>query len=217
MTMTIASAQSWFDLDWVKLHWGDVLRSARDHLLWAALAFAIGFGLAVLLVMMGRRWRSADPPLRAFALVASAVPAVGIVSGMMPTVTSRPVILGSVALSVTALVYRATMHGLDRVDPKVVAEAITLGHSRWSRLTRVEFPMSLLAIRSGVRSAAVAAVGLIAVGGQMLRGGLGLMVRDAWATGPRTQRVVGLVLIGVLCLVVDVAVRIALRPVRRSS
>ncbi len=217
MTVIPASAQSWFDLDWVKLHWGDVLRSARDHLLWAALAFAIGFGLAVLLVMMGRRWRSADPPLRAFALVASAVPAVGIVSGMMPTVTSRPVILGSVALSVTALVYRATMHGLDRVDPKVVAEAITLGHSRWSRLTRVEFPMSLLAIRSGVRSAAVAAVGLIAVGGQMLRGGLGLMVRDAWATGPRTQRVVGLALIGVLCLMVDVAVRIALRPVRRSA
>jgi ABC-type proline/glycine betaine transport system permease subunit len=217
MTVTMASAQSWLDLEWVKLHWGDAVRSARDHLLWAALAFAIGFGLAVLLVMMGRRWRSADPPLRAFALVASAVPAVGIVSGMMPTVTSRPVILGSVALSVTALVYRATMHGLDRVDPKVVAEAITLGHSRWSRLTRVEFPMSLLAIRSGVRSAAVAAVGLIAVGGQMLRGGLGLMVRDAWATGPRTQRVVGLVLIGVLCLVVDVAVRIALRPVRRSA
>ncbi len=217
MTVMIASAQSWFDLEWVKLHWGDVLRAARDHLLWAALAFAIGFGLAVLLVMLGRRWRSADPPLRAFALVAGAVPAVGIISGMMPTVTSRPVILGSVALSVTALVYRATMHGLDRVDPEVVAEAIILGHSRWSRLARVEFPLSLLAIRSGVRSAAVAAVGLIAVGGQMLRGGLGLMVRDAWATGPRTQRVVGLLLIGVLCLVVDVTVRIALRPVRRSA
>jgi ABC-type proline/glycine betaine transport system permease subunit len=217
MTSTIASAQSWFDVEWVKLHWGDALRSARDHLLWAALAFAVGFVLAVLLVMLGRRWRSVDPPLRAFALVASAVPAVGIVSGMMPTVTSRPLILGSVALSVTALVYRATMHGLDRVDQKVVAEAITLGHSRWSRLTRVEFPMSLLAIRSGVRSAAVAAIGLIAVGGQMLRGGLGLMVRDAWTNGPRTQRVVGLLLIGVLCLVVDVFVRIALRPVRRSA
>jgi ABC-type proline/glycine betaine transport system permease subunit len=212
----MASAQSWVDVDWVKLHWGDALSAMRDHLLWAALAFAIGFGLAVLLVMMARRWRSADPPLRAFALVASAVPAVGIVSGMMPTVTSRPVILGSVALSVTALVYRATMHGLDRVDPEVVAEAITLGHSRWSRLTRVEFPMSLLAIRSGVRSAAVAAVGLIAVGGQMLRGGLGLMVRDAWADGPRTQRVAGLVLIGVLCFVVDLTVRILLRPARRS-
>jgi osmoprotectant transport system permease protein len=217
MTMTLTAAQSWFDIDWLKANWGDALRATRDHLLWAALAFAIGFGLAVLLVMLGRRWRNADPPLRALALVASAVPAVGILSGLMPTVTSRPVILGAVALSVTALVYRATMHGLDRVDPEIVAEAIALGHSRLSRLTRVEFPMALLAIRSGVRSAAVASVGLIAVGGQMLRGGLGQLVRNAWAVGPRTQRVVGLVLIGLLCLVVDVAVRVVVRPRRKSS
>jgi osmoprotectant transport system permease protein len=217
MTVMLASARSWFDIEWLKANWGDALRATRDHLLWAALAFVIGFGMAVLLVMLGRRWRTADPPLRALALVASAVPAVGILSGMMPTVTSRPVILGAVALSVTALVYRATMHGLDRVDPEIVAEAIALGHSRWSRLTRVEFPMSLLAIRSGVRSAAVASVGLVAVGGQMLRGGLGRVVRDAWADGPRTQRIVGLLLIGVLCLVVDVAVRIVVRPRRTSN
>ena len=215
MSLSISS-QSWLDSVWIRRHWGDMLRATRDHLLWAALAFGIGVAVAMLLVVLGRRWRSVDPPLRAIALVGSAVPTVAVVSGLMPSVTSRPLILAAIALSVAAIVYRATMHGLDRVDPEIVAEAITLGHTRWSRLAKVEFPLSLLAIRSGVRTAAVASVGLVAIGGQVLRGGLGSAVRDAWVNGPRTQRVIGLLLIGVLCVVVDVAARVVVRP-RRAA
>jgi osmoprotectant transport system permease protein len=155
-----------------------------------------------------------DQILRAIALVAGAVPAIGVVAGMMPTVRARPTLIAMVSVSVAAVMYRGSMHALDRVDPDVVAEAVAQGYGRWSRLSRVEFPLALLAIRSSVRSAAVAAVGLLAVGGDALDGGLGKFVRDAWLTGPRTKRVIGLGMLVLLCVVVDGLVRLAIRPAR---
>jgi osmoprotectant transport system permease protein len=213
-TQASVALDRWIDQKWLRDNWSSLARAARDHLLWSSLAFAIGFGVAIVLVMLGRRWRPLDPPVRALALVASAVPAISVLSSLVPSVTSRPALIGAVALSVTALVYRSTMHGLDRVDPDIVTEALTLGFSRWQRLTRVEFPLSLLAIRSGMRCAAIAALGLVAVGGPTMGGGLGKTIAQASGTDARAERIAGIVLLAILCVLVDFAVRMTIRPAK---
>jgi osmoprotectant transport system permease protein len=195
-------------------HWPDLARATRDHLLWTAVAFAVGLVAATVLVILGRRSHRVDQFLRAVALVAGAVPAIGLVAGLMPTIRARPTLLAMVSVSVAAVIYRGSMHALDRVDPDLVAEATAQGYGRWARLSRVEFPLALLAIRSSVRSAAVAAVGLVAIGGVALGGGLGKLVHDAWATAPRLQRVVDLAVLVVLCVLVDGLVRLVIRPAR---
>lgn len=216
----------WFDRNWLEHNWASLLRAARDHVLWSLLAFGLGFAAALFLVTLGRRWRSLDQPLRALALVASAVPAVSVVSTLLPTVTSRVGLIGAIAVSVTALVYRTTMHGLDRVDPNLVAEALALGYGRWQRLAWVEFPLAIRAIRSGIRCASIAAVGLVAVGGPTLHGGLGNTIAAASGAGHRTERVMAIALLIVLCIMVDAGVRLmmlrapsgdSLRPQERSS
>jgi osmoprotectant transport system permease protein len=210
------TADTWLDPTWLHSRWPDVARATRDHLLWTVAAFTVGLIAATALVMLGRRSRRVDQMLRAIALVAGAVPAIGVVAGLMPTIRARPTLIAMVSVSVAALIYRGSMHALDRVDPDVVAEAIAQGYGRWSRLSRVEFPLALLAIRSSVRSAAVAAVGLLAIGGETLDGGLGKFVRDAWQAGPRTKRVVGLGVLVLLCVFVDGLVRLAIRPARTT-
>ena len=199
-------------MDWLRTNGADLLRATRDHMLWAGFAFVIGVGAAVVLLALGHRWRAADQPLRMFALVPSAVPPVAVVAALMPTVQSRPLIVCAIAVSVMALIYRATMHGFDRVDSEIVAEATLLGYGRWTRLTKVEVPLAALAIRSGVRCAAVASVGLVAVAAQSLNGGLGFFVRNTWSTGPRMARLTGLVVLALLCILVDLGVRVLFRP-----
>lgn len=210
--MTMAAAEPWFDRAWLSNHWGDLLRATRDHVLWAAAAFALGLMAAAVLVVIGRRWAAIDRPLRALSLVASAVPAVALLISLAPSITSRIVLVASVGVSVGALIYRGTTHGLDRVDSAVVAEATTLGYGRLSRLRLVELPLAMLAVRSGVRAAAIASVGLVAVGGEALHGGLGQLIRASWVDGPRVQRLSALVLLGVVCVLVDIVVRLVLRP-----
>jgi osmoprotectant transport system permease protein len=75
--------------------------------------------------------------------------------------------LGSVALpALIALVvygimpiYQNTYSGLRSVDPNLEEAATAFGLSRWKKLTRLELPMALPVILSGIRISLVMIIG----------------------------------------------------------
>ncbi len=101
------------------------------------------------------------PPV---AVLALAVPALGF--GFRPTV---------VALFLYGLlpVVRNTITGIENVSQDVREAAYGMGMSSWQVLLRVELPLALGVIMSGIRTSAVINIGTATVGATIGAGGLG--------------------------------------------
>ena len=139
------------------------------------------------------------------ALVATAVPALrqfGISGiGMAPAV---------VALVLYSLlpVTRSTVAGLAQVPRSVVESATGMGLTRGQVFGKVELPIALPVLLSGVRIAAVQAVGLAVVAALIGAGGLGALVFQGLASGALDLVLLGVIPVIALAVVVDATFRI---------
>src|SRR4030095_158406 len=139
------------------------------------------------------------------ALLATALPSVrhfGISGiGMAPAV---------IALVLYSLlpVARSTVAGLGQVPRSVVEAAAGMGLSRTQVLRRVEIPIALPVFLSGVRIAAVQAVGLAVVAALIGAGGLGTLVFQGLASGALDLVLLGVIPVVALAVLVDAAFRI---------
>jgi osmoprotectant transport system permease protein len=142
------------------------------------------------------------------ALLAAALPGlhrVGIGGiGMAPAV---------IALLLYSLlpVVRSTVAGLAQVPRPVVEAAVGMGLSRGQIFRKVELPIALPVFLSGLRIAAVQAVGLAVVAALIGAGGLGSLVFQGLAGGALDLVLLGVIPVIALAVVVDAAFRILAR------
>lgn len=101
------------------------------------------------------------------ALLGLLIPFVGI--GSVPSV---------IALVVYALlpIFQNTYVGLDEIDPAYEEAADAFGMSRWQKLRRVELPMAMPVIISGIRTATVLIIGTATLAALVGGGGLGTFI-----------------------------------------
>ena len=127
------------------------------------------------------------------ALLAAAAPALGRAGisgvGLAPAV---------IALTLYALlpVVRSALTGLQQVSSSTASAALALGLTRLQVLWAIELPLALPIALGGVRTAAVATVGLAAVSALIGAGGLGSIVFEGLFANAQD-----LVLLGVLPIV----------------
>ena len=127
------------------------------------------------------------------ALLAASLPALGRAGisgvGLAPAV---------IALTLYGLlpVVRSTLTGLQQVSNPIVASAFALGLTRWQVLRAIELPLALPVMLAGVRTAAVATVGLAAVSALIGAGGLGSILFEGLFANAQD-----LVLLGVLPII----------------
>lgn len=125
-----------------------------------------------------------------------------------------PAIVALVAYSALP-VLRNTMIGLTQVDPAVVESGRGMGMSRLGLLTRIELPLAVPVILTGLRTALVINVGTAALVALIDAGGLGGIIITGLVQNRPLVTVVGSVLTAVLALFVDFLGRVAedvLRP-----
>lgn len=123
----------------------------------------------------------------------------------------------ALALMLYALlpIVRNTVEGLAQVSPAAVDAATGMGLSRWQILARIEVPLALPVILSGVRISLVQTIGLAAVAALIGAGGLGsIMFQGLFASAG------GLILLGVapivaLAIAVDILFRLLAALPRR--
>jgi osmoprotectant transport system permease protein len=199
------------DWTWIRDHQRALGEAVQEHLAWSGLAFAMALAAVLVLMLVARRWRSLDRALRGVAIVAATLPMVAFVAVFNPSSSNRGWLVGVAAASVTALMFRNVMLGLDRVDPVYMSEATALGFGRLRRLVQVDLALSRRHVRGALEIGALSAIGQIAVAGVVLDGGLGQFIRDGFTVGPPIQRVAGIGTLVVLAVVVDVAVRLVVR------
>ena len=135
------------------------------------------------------------------ALLAASVPALGALGisgvGMAPAV---------IALTLYGLlpVVRGTLAGLQQVSTAQINAARALGLKPWAVLRHVRLPLALPVVMGGVRTAAVAAVGLAAVTALIGAGGLGSILFEGLFSNAQDVVLLGVLPIVGLGVLVDV-------------
>jgi osmoprotectant transport system permease protein len=125
-----------------------------------------------------------------------------------------PAVVALVAYSALA-VLRNTVVGLQQVDPAVIESGRGMGMSRTGVLRRIELPLAVPVILTGLRTALVINVGTATLAALTNAGGLGTIIITGLVQNRPIVTVVGSVLTALLALFIDYLGRVAedvLRP-----
>jgi osmoprotectant transport system permease protein len=156
------------------------------------------------ILLTRRRARRASPPVVAFANFGQAAPLVGllVLAAALLDVGFWTAVL---ALSVYGIlpILRNTITGLGQVDRSLVEAARGMGMSARGVLMRVELPLAVPVILTGIRLSLTLVVGGAALAVFIGGGGLGQLITTGVNLQFKSQLVVGAVLIASLALLVD--------------
>lgn len=188
------------------LAWRDVWLAIWQHVkLTVVAAFVVvllGVPLGILLTRPG--FKRAAPAVVGVANAGQAAPSIGLIVllAMWLEPGFRTAIL---ALAVYALlpVLRNTITGLQGVEPTLVEAGRGLGLSNFDVLRRIELPLALPVIMSGIRTALVLLVGTAALATFINGGGLGGIITAGITLYRYSVMIAGAVLVALLALLIE--------------
>lgn len=202
------------DLDSIEqrqLAWGAIGRLTLQHV-WltlvstaAVLVTAIPLGIA----LTRPRLRAFAPPVVAVANAGQAAPVIGVIV-LLAIWLGFGFWTAVMALALYAFlpVLRNTIVGLQGVDLTLVEAARGMGMSQASVLRRIELPLAVPVIMTGVRTALVLLVGTATFATFINAGGLGALITTGITLFRYPILVSGGLLVALLALVVDWAGRV---------
>lgn len=198
---------SWMDWSWVADNTDAIYDAGREHVILTVLAVGIGLAISlpIAIVASERRWLL--PPVLGVSGFLYTIPSLALLAFLVPiTGVSRTTALIPLVSYTLLILIRNVVEGLDAVPAHVKEAADGMGYTPRMRRWRVELPLALPAIISGVRIATVTTVGLVTVTaiigldsfGQLIIRGLGRTLG-----GFRTQIMVGVIGSVALAVVAD--------------
>jgi osmoprotectant transport system permease protein len=210
-----AAGDPWIDWRWLARHGALIRHELWEHLLLTMLAVAIGLVIAAALATAARFWSPLRGPLIAVCGALYAVPSLALFALLVPVTgfTTTTAEIGLVGYTLLILV-RNILVGLDGVpaDVRDAARGMGLGPAR--SFVRIEVPLALPAVFTGLRIATVTTVGLVTVTSLIGQGGLGYFLLDGFQRDNfRTEELLGAVLAVGLAVSLDGVLVIAQRIV----
>jgi len=184
----------------------DILALTGQHLVLTlqstVLVLVIGIPLGV--VLTRGPLRRASPYVLAVANFGQAAPAVGLIVLLAAWLglNSRSVVVALVLYAILP-VLRNTMIGVQSVDARLVEAGRGMGMSAFSVLMRVELPLAVPVMLSGIRTALVLLVGTASLATFVGAGGLGLLITTGVTLFLPKVLVSGALLVALLALSID--------------
>ena len=185
-------------------HRGQIYQLLIEHIELTALALffaiAIGIPLGILICYV----KKLDQPILGTASIIQAIPSMALLGFAIPFLG-----IGTLPAVVTVILYsllpiiKNTYTGIHSIEPQTVEAAKGIGLTRMQVLFKVQIPLALPIIMSGVRIAAVTAVGLMTIAAFIGAGGLGYLVFSGIRTVNTMQILAGAVPACLLALFVD--------------
>ncbi|TCB98956.1 ABC transporter permease [Micromonospora zingiberis] len=195
----------WFTWQYVRDNSDTVLAALRDHTTLTLRAVLIATLIAVPLAVVAYWFRPLTGPILALTGVLYTVPSLALFAFIAPYLgIGVATVLSVVVLYALLVIVRNTVAGLNQVPAEVREAAEGMGYGRWGRLLRVELPLALPGILTGLRLATVSTVALITVGVVIGRGGLGQIIFAGFNNNfYKAQIMTGTLLCVLLALVLD--------------
>jgi osmoprotectant transport system permease protein len=168
----------------------------------AAFVLIIGIPLGVLLTRTRSRWVSV--PINVVFNAGQAAPVIGVLVLLVSAfgIKSWVPYVGLVIYAVLP-VMRNTIEGIRNVDPALIDAARGQGFSREQVLLRVELPLAVPIILSGVRTSLVLLVGTATLATFVNAGGLGDIINDGIKNQRDAVLLTGAVLAAALAVTID--------------
>lgn len=196
-----------FDFGWVGAHLGQIAERIGQHLELTILPVAIGFVIALALSIWAVRHPIVYGPITLITGVIYTIPSLAAFAVLIP-ITGLSLVSALIPLvSYTLLILvRSIVAGFRGVPPDVLEAAEGMGYTRTQRLFRVEFPLAVPMMITGLRLATVTAIGLATVasiiGGDTF-GGLGQLITEGLQTFFPTKYLLGALLSILLAFAAD--------------
>lgn len=182
--------------------WVYTVEHIQLTLLAAVIVLVIAIPLGIALTRKPLRFLTA--PVLAIANVGQAAPAIGVV-----VLLAFWVGFGFWAATLSLVLYavlpvlRNTMVGLQQVDDRLIEAGRGMGMSSAAVLFRVELPLAVPVMLSGVRTALVLLVGTAALATFVNGGGLGILITTGVNLSLTPVLVTGALLVALLALLID--------------
>jgi osmoprotectant transport system permease protein len=195
----------WFSWQYVRDNSETILTALREHTSLTVRAVVLAALVAIPLAVLAYWFRSLTGPILAFSGVLYTIPSLALFAFVAPYLGTgtRTVLLGLV-LYALLLIIRNALAGLNQVPPEVREAAEGMGYGRFARLIRIDLPLALPGILTGLRLATVSTVALTTVGVLVGHGGLGQLIIGGFRNNLyRAEIVTGTILCVGLALVLD--------------
>lgn len=198
-------------MNWLVNSWEATLLLVWSHILLTLPVIVLSTVIAVPIGRLASAHRSGNIILTACGLL-YAVPALPLLI-VVPIVTGLPLrspanVVFALTLYAVALLVRTAADAFAAIDPSVVESASAQGHSRVQLAIRVELPLAVPVIISGLRVISASTVGLVTFGALIGVPGLGSLFTDGFQRGIVIEVIVGIVLTATLAMVFDTGLRL---------
>lgn len=211
-------------MTWLDLNRDLVLDLLGQHVRLAVPAVLISIVVAIALGRIAWRWPRVGTVVLGAASLLYSVPALPLLI-VVPVVLSVPLrsetnLIVALAIYGTALLAGTAADAFRSVDDRVREAAEAMGYSPTGIFWRVDLPLALPVLVSGIRVVTVSTVSLVTIGalvgisslGSLLTDGFQRNIREEVATG-----VIGTMLLAVVLDLLIVAAGRAMTPWQRSS
>lgn len=216
------TANPWLSWSYVRDN-ADTIRDALlDHVVLTVESVAIAALVAIPLAILAYWVRPLATPILAAAGVLYTIPSLGLFAILAPVLGSGfAMVITALVLYALLVIVRTTLTGLLQVPGEVLDAATGMGYGRWGRLLRVELPLALPGLITGLRLATVSTVALVTVGALVGEGALGGLIVSGFRNNfYKAQIATATLLCVALALVLDLALALlgrALTPWARRA
>jgi osmoprotectant transport system permease protein len=196
------------DLRYLRENSDVIWQRTLEQLQLSLFAMVLAIPFALLLTVIALRVRPLRFPIQLLVGIAYTIPSLVVMVLLIPSqgIGDRPVIIMLVMYAQFALV-RKFVAGMEGVDRTILDAARGVGMSAAGSFWRVQLPLALPVMISGVRIALVTVVGLATFGGLISAGGLGRVLFEGIGRNYPSMVLAGIIAIVALTIAVDVVLR----------
>lgn len=182
-----------------------ILARLGEHLLYTAISVIVAAIIAIPLgILIGHTGRG-NLLVVGTTNAARAIPTLGllVLVIMLTTTGILPVVISLVVLAIPAIL-TATAAGVQNADREAVHAARGMGMTAGQVISKVEWPLALPLVISGVRSASLQVVATATVAAFVSSGGLGQLLITGQKTQDYPQMFAGAAVIAALAIILDI-------------
>lgn len=182
--------------------WGYTLEHLKLTVISTVIVLIIAIPLGILLTRPSLR--RAAPVVRAIANFGQAAPAIGVIVllAFWLGFGARTAIVSLVIYAILPVLSN-TIVGLQQVDQRIVEAGRGIGMSLMAVLFKVELPLAVPVMLSGIRTALVLLVGTATLATFINGGGLGILITTGVNLNLNVVLITGSILVALLALTID--------------
>lgn len=193
--------------EFLQNNWTELFALTREHLFLVFVSTAFAVLIGVPLGIFITRKKTLQTPILGIANILQTVPSLALFGLLIPLpfiggIGAKTAII-ALALYSFLPVIRNTVTGISGVDARVKEAATAMGMTDWQILKRVELPLALPVILTGIRVAVVIAVGVATVAAAVGAGGLGTYIFRGLRQNDNNLLLAGAISSAVLALLAD--------------